>query len=222
MDYNSQRPKMTISEYGRGIQQMVAHIKTLPTKEERIKAAHATINAMLVLNPQLRELSDSKQTLWDHIYIMAGYELDIDSPFPIPEPLEKMGPPIKPSYNNHRIKYRYYGRYSGSMIQKALEMEAGERKDAFLNTLGSYMKMAFRVWNDDKAPDSLVIQHIRELSGGEIELKEIAEMASHNENFQTRTSKNNQRNNKNRNNRTGGGNNNNRNNRNTNKKYYKR
>ena len=183
MEYNTVRAPMRISEYGRNVQRMAAHIKTLATKAERTTAANTLINVMGQLNPTVKEQSDYKQKLWDHLFMIAGYELDVDAPFPKPEPPLPNVRPNKPSYNNNRIRYRYYGRNVELMLKKAAAMDPSPSKEAFLNVIASFMKMAYRVWNDDKVPDNIIIEHIRELTGGKAELKEINEMAAHNENF---------------------------------------
>lgn len=184
MKYNTARPQLRIPEYGRNVQKMAEFIKTLPTKEQRTLAANALIGIMANLNPQLKDQGDFRQKLWDHLYIIAGYELDVDTQYAPPPRPEEMPRPVKPSYALNHIKYRYYGKNVELMIKKAAQMEEGPMKAAFLNALASYMKMAYRVWNDDKVPDNVVIDHIRELSRGKVELKEINEFATHNENYQ--------------------------------------
>jgi hypothetical protein len=186
MKYNTARPQLRIPEYGRNVQKMAEFIKTLPTKEQRIQAANALIGIMANLNPQLKDQGDFRQKLWDHLYIIAGYELDVDTQYAPPPRPEEMPRPQKPSYALNHIKYRYYGKNVELMIKKAAQMEEGPMKAAFLNALASYMKMAYRVWNDDKVPDNVVIEHIREISRGQVELKEINEFATHNENYQQR------------------------------------
>jgi hypothetical protein len=183
MEYNTGRGEMRIAEYGRNIQKMIAHIKTLPTKEERNKAANAVVNIMTILNPEIRQQSEYKHKLWDHLFVIAGYDLDIDAPFPVPPPLDQAPPPIKPSYSSNHIKYRYYGKNVERMIQKASAMEPGAERDAFVNALASYMKMAYRVWNEDKVPDEIIIKHVAELSKGKLEIDSITEFAVHNENY---------------------------------------
>jgi molybdopterin converting factor small subunit len=183
MRYNTAREELKIAEYGRNVQKMVAHIKTLPDKEERNKAANTVVNIMVTLNPALKEQSEYKHKLWDHLFMMADYDLDVDSPFDKPVPEEALLKPNKPAYSSNHIKYRYYGKNVELMIKKAEDMEDGPAKSSFVNALASYMKMAHRVWNEDKVPDEIIIQHITDYSKGAIVVTEINEFAAHNENF---------------------------------------
>lgn len=196
MKYNTSRVELKFPEYGRSVQKMVDHIKTLPDKAERTKAANTLVNIIVSLNPALKEQSEYKHKLWDHLYYIADFDFDVDSPFPPPTPLELAPKPQKPSYASNHIRYRFYGKNVELMINKAIEMEDGPEKNAFVNALGSYMKMAHRVWNEDKVPDEIIIQHIKEFSKGAIEVTEINEFAAHNENFNP-PKKNNQPNNNN-------------------------
>src|ERR1017187_7451590 len=162
MKYNTARDELKIAEYGRNVQKMVAHLKTLPLKEDRTRAANTIINVMVMLNPALKEQSEYKHKLWDHLYYLADFDLDVDSPFPPPAPLEEIPRPTKPAYSSNHIKYRYYGKNIERMLQRATEMEDGPAKSAFVNALASYMKMAHRVWNEDKVPDEVIINHIKD------------------------------------------------------------
>jgi hypothetical protein len=184
MKYNTAREELKIAEYGRNVQKMVAHIKSLPDKEERTKAANTLINIMVTLNPLLKEQSEYKHKLWDHLYIIADYELDVDSPYPPPARPEEVAKPQKPAYSSNHIKFRFYGKNVELMIKKAAEMEEGPGKAEFVNALASFMKMAHRVWNEDKVPDEIIIQHIKDYSKGQVIVTEIREFAAHNEDFQ--------------------------------------
>jgi hypothetical protein len=206
MEYNTERPGMKIAEYGRNVQKMVEHIKSLPTKEERSDAARQVISIMTILNPQLKEQNEYKQKLWDHLFMIAGFDLDVEAPFPMPDPAVISAPPQKPSYASNHIKYRYYGKNVERMIRHAVDLPEGAEKDAFVNSLASYMKMAYRVWNEDKVPDEVIIKHIAELSGGKIQVTEITDFPMHTENYQPQRKlnrpyqQNNQQNRQNRNN----------------------
>ena len=191
MKYNTARDELKIAEYGRNVQKMVAHLKTLPLKEDRTRAANTIINVMVMLNPALKEQSEYKHKLWDHLYYLADFDLDVDSPFPPPAPLEEIPRPTKPAYSSNHIKYRYYGKNIERMLQRATEMEDGPAKSAFVNALASYMKMAHRVWNEDKVPDEVIINHIKDYTKGNLIVTEINEFAAHNENFNPKPKSNN-------------------------------
>ncbi len=201
MQYNTARPQLKISEYGRNVQEMVEHIKTLPTKEERTKAAHGVINIMILLNPSLKEQSEYRQKLWDHLFIISGYDLDVDAPYPMPTPPENLPAPHKPAYASNHIRFRFYGKNVEKLVKKATEMEEGPQKDAFVNALASFMKMAHRVWNEDKVPDEQIMEHMRLLSAGKINMTQINEFAAHNENFNPKPRRDNNQQNRQHNNR---------------------
>jgi len=183
MKYNTAREELKYPEYGRVVQKMVDHMKTLPDREQRTKAANTIVNIITTLNPSLKEQSEYKHKLWDHLYYIADFNLDIDAPFPPPLPPELTPKPNKPSYSSNHIKFRFYGKNVERMLKKAAEMEEGPDKKAFVNALASYMKMAHRVWNEDKVPDEIIIQHIKEFTKGAVVVTEINEFAAHNENF---------------------------------------
>jgi hypothetical protein len=196
MQYNTTRGPLKIGEYGRSVQEMVAHIKSLPDKEQRTKAANTLVQIMITLNPQLKEQSEYKHKLWDHLFMMADYDLDVDSPFEKPDPIEKAGRPEKPAYASNHIRFRYYGKNVERMIAKATEMEDGPEKQAMVNALGSYMKMAYRVWNEDHVPDEIIINHIDLMSKGALKPTEIKTFAVHSEEYKPRQNKQNRPNKK--------------------------
>ena len=128
-DYNSSRDKLILPEYGRNIQKMVNHIKTIEDREERNKAAKTVIAVMGNLNPHLRDVGDFKHKLWDHLAVISNFELDIDSPYETPAPESLKSLPDKVPYHQHKIRKKHYGRSIVLMIEKAVELEAGEEKE---------------------------------------------------------------------------------------------
>lgn len=176
MEYNTARTELKIQEYGRNVQKMIEYIKTLPDIEDRTKAAQSVISIMVALNPQLKEQTEYKQKLWDHLFLISGYDLDVNAPYPMPSPAERYKQPKKPSYSSNHIKYRYYGKNVEIMIKAAIEMEESEEKKAFVNALASYMKMAYRLWNEEKVPDEVILKHLSELSKGKLHLDEINDL----------------------------------------------
>ena len=140
-DYNSSRKKLILPEYGRNIQKMVNHIKTIEDRDERNKAAQTVIGVMGNLNPHLRDVNDFKHKLWDHLAIIADFDLDIDSPYPWPEPESLQSKPDKVPYHQHRkIAKKHYGRSIVLMIEKAVALEAGEEKDDLVKMIAYHMK----------------------------------------------------------------------------------
>ena len=165
-DYNSSRKKLILPEYGRNIQKMVNHIKTIEDREERNKAAQTVIGVMGNLNPHLRDVNDFKHKLWDHLAIIADFDLDIDSPYPWPEPESFQSKPDKVPYHQHRIAKKHYGRSIVLMIEKAVALEAGEEKDDLVKMIAYHMKKSYLTWNREAVSDSEIFTDMKTLSGG--------------------------------------------------------
>lgn len=168
-DYNSSRKKLILPEYGRNIQKMVNHIKTIEDRDERNKAAKTVIGVMGNLNPHLRDVNDFKHKLWDHLAIIADFDLDIDSPYPWLEPESLKSIPDKVPYSQHRIKKKHYGRSIVLMIDKAVELEAGEEKDDLVRMIAYHMKKSYLTWNREAVSDSEIFTDMKTLSGGKLE-----------------------------------------------------
>jgi hypothetical protein len=111
MEYNTQRKHLIVPEYGRNIQMLVEYlVNGIANREERTKAAYTIINIMAQQNPQMRNQPEYMQKLWDHIYIISDFKLDVDSPYPPPEPIDKsLISSKKPSYPRRSFKYHFYG-----------------------------------------------------------------------------------------------------------------
>lgn len=170
LEYNSQRGKMFIPEYGRNIQKMVNHAMTVESKEERNRVAQAIINVMGQLNPHLRDINDFKHKLWDHIFIISDFKLDVDSPYPKPTPQTFEGKPDKVKYPYYNIKYRFYGKTIELMIQKAIAMEEGEIKNLLIQAIANHMKKSYLSWNKESVSDEVIIKHLEDLSAGKLTL----------------------------------------------------
>jgi len=169
-DYNTSREKLVLPEYGRNIQKMVNHIKTIEDREERNKAARTVIAVMGNLNPHLRDVNDFKHKLWDHLAIIADFDLDIDSPYEWPERSTLQSKPEKVDYNQHRIRKKHYGRSIVLMIEKAVALEAGEEKDDLVKMIAYHMKKAYLTWNREAVSDSEIFADMKTLSGGVLEV----------------------------------------------------
>jgi hypothetical protein len=169
-DYNSSRKRLILPEYGRNIQKMVNHIKTIEDREERNKAARTVIGVMGNLNPHLRDVNDFKHKLWDHLAIIADFDLDIDSPYDWPESEKLRQKPSKVPYNQHNIRYKHYGRSIVMMIEKAVEMEPGEEKDDLIRMIAYHMKKSYLTWNREAVSDEEILMDLKTLSGGRIEV----------------------------------------------------
>ena len=190
MQYNTARGRLVIPEYGRTVQNIAEYICTIEDREERNKAANSLIQIMSQVNPQPKEQGDPKQKLWHHLYVLTNFKLDVDSPFGKPETNSVLFTKAKPIvYAHNRIRYRHYGKTTEEMLKYAMTMEDGPEKTAFVNSLASYMKLAYWMWNNDKVPDSVVLDNIREMTGGKIQINEIIEFAAHSESYHQKNTK---------------------------------
>lgn len=173
MEYNSQRSKMNISEYGRNIQKMIEQIMSVESKETRNHLAKATIQVMGQLNPHLRDVNDFKHKLWDHLFIMSDFQLDVDSPYPIPSAETLKKKPERLGYASNHITYRHYGRHIERMIEKAKEFEEGEEKQALVKMIANHLKKSYLNWNRDSVTDEEIGNHLNVLSNGKLSLDNI-------------------------------------------------
>lgn len=153
-----------MAEYGRNVQNMVDHICSLPTKEERNKYAQVVIDMMGVLNPHLRDVADFKHKLWDHLHIISDFKIDVDSPYPVPDRADIHNEPELLSYPQHRIRFKHYGFTVERMIEKAIGMTNSEHRMKMAISIANFMKMAYVTWNKDSVQDDHIIQDLAELS----------------------------------------------------------
>ncbi len=171
IEYNTERPKLIIPEYGRHIQKMVDQAIATEDKEERNKIAKSIIAVMGNLNPHLRDVPDFQPMLWDQLFIISDFKLDVDSPYPIPSREELMERPEPLSYPQNFPKYRFYGNNIKRMIDVASSWEEGEKKEGLILTIANHMKKCFLNWNKDTVEDDVIFAHLFELSEGKINLK---------------------------------------------------
>ncbi|MDE7090358.1 MAG: DUF4290 domain-containing protein [Bacteroidales bacterium] len=162
------RKPLIFPEYGRGIQEMVSHALTIEDRHERNLAAQTIIKSMQVLNPDIRQVDDYLHKLYDQLFIMSDYKLDIDAPFPMPDrqPMTAKCRPIP--YKNSPIRFRYYGRIIERLILKAAEMPEGEERTTLLNMVAGQMRKLYYTWNDDMLRDEVLAKHLELMSGGRI------------------------------------------------------
>ena len=175
MEYNTSLPKMIIPEYGRNIQKMIDFAMTVQDREERNKVARAIIDVMGQLNPHLRDVTDFKHKLWDHIFIISDFKLDVDSPYPIPTRDVIHLKPERLAYPQKNPKYRFYGNNIKYMIDVANSWEEGEMKDALVKVIANHMKKSYLSWNKDTVTDTVIFEHLYELSGGKLNLLQSTE-----------------------------------------------
>ena len=170
MDYNTQREKLVLPEYGRNVQKMIEMVKAIPDREKRSEQARAVVQVMGILNPQVRELPDGKHKLWDHAHVIAGFDLDVDAPFPAPvsaqfeerpEPVERPKSPIKAAC---------YGRNIENMINVISDREDDDIKKEMIRVLAIYMRQQYLIWNKDNVAEETIFADIEKLSDGRLKV----------------------------------------------------
>ena len=171
MEYNTQRKKMELPEYGRSVQNMVDHALTIEDRKERQRCANTIINIMGGMFPHLRDVPDFKHKLWDHLAIMADFKLDIDYPVEIVKKEELELKPVQLEYPNGGIRYRHYGRFLEQMIRKTSEIENEEEKKQLIRLLAIQMKKSLNNWNKDGIEDQKIVDDLREYTKGAIDLQ---------------------------------------------------
>ncbi|MBQ7222546.1 MAG: DUF4290 domain-containing protein [Bacteroidales bacterium] len=178
MDYNTQREKLIMPEYGRHIQKMVEQIKKIEDKEKRNEQIRAVVQVMSTLNPHLKDYPDIKHKLWDHVFAIADYDLDVDSPYPMPSRDEVNSRPEMIEVNKTPIKATCYGRNIESMIDLIASREDGEEKNELIKMLALYMRQQYLIWNKDNVSDKTIFNDMEMLSGGKLKVPDGIELGS--------------------------------------------
>ncbi|MDR0972102.1 MAG: DUF4290 domain-containing protein [Bacteroidales bacterium] len=181
MDYNTKRSQLIIPEYGRNIQKMVEYALTIEDRDKRTAYANLIVTAMCGVNPEAKNIVDYKHKLWDHLYIISNYKLDVDSPYPMPDREKRLAPPEPLNYKDNNIKYGTYGSLIEKMIEEVIKMEDGEEKQAIIALIAQQLKKFYLQYNRDSVDDDLILKHFEELSKGLLKL---------NEDFKLNTTKN--------------------------------
>lgn len=176
MEYNTLRSQLIIPEYGRHIQEMVNHCLTIQDEQERNEFAEIIIEVMGELNPHLRDVPDFQHKLWDQLFIMSDFRLDVKSPYPIPTKHDTVySKPNKVEYPKSIYKYRYYGNNIRKMINVAVTWEEGEKSEGLYFAIANHMKKCYLKWNKETVDDNVIFEHLYELSDGKIDLRDVDE-----------------------------------------------
>jgi len=157
-------------EYGRLLQSLVEHCKRLPTKEERNIMANEIVSFMGQRNPQLRDEDNYKHKLWDHLFILADYDLDVDSPYPEPNREDIQQRPKKMEYPSYDGEYKFYGKSILQLISRAISLTDGEEKEALIQVIANNMKKSYNVYNKEHVQDEVIFRHLKELSKDQLDL----------------------------------------------------
>lgn len=172
MDYNTQREKLVLPEYGRHVQKMIEQVKAISDRDKRNEQIRAVIQVMGILNPQMRETADYKQKLWDHMQMIAGFDIDIDAPYPVPEPADLASKPDPIPIQKQPVKAACYGRNIENMIDLIASREDDDAKTEMIRMLALYMRQQYLIWNKDSVADETIFADMERLSGGKLKVPE--------------------------------------------------
>lgn len=170
--YNTEREKLAMPEYGRNVLKMIEQLKTVEDREKRTQQARAIVKVMEILNPQVRQQDDYEHKLWDYLFLIAGEDLDIDAPYPAPEPEVLAARPQPIPHKGRPIKATHYGRNIESIIDLIASEEDGEVKTAMIRSLAIYMRQQYLIWNKDSVADETIFSDIEKLSDYRIKIPE--------------------------------------------------
>lgn len=177
-DYNTQRTPLIIPEYGRYVQRMVELCLEEEDKEKRSRMARAVVQTIGKLNPQLRSNENSDRTFWDHVHVMAGFALDVDSPYPVPTAEGLKSKPEPVAYPKTTIRFGHYGKLVERMIEQCSAMEEGPEKAAFTLMIANHMKKQFLTWNRDSVGDGAIMKDLADLGKGKLKLTPEQQLAN--------------------------------------------
>ena len=170
MKYNTELSKLIIPEYGRHIHQIIEKLSTIKDKKKRNEQAEIVIQIMGNLNPHLRDVNDFKHKLWDHLFIMSDYKLDVESPYPIPQKKEKRERPKTINNTQGTVKYRHYGKFVIDMLKKAPELKNEDTKNKLIISIANQMKRSYVNWNKSNVLDDVIFNEIEGISNGNIKI----------------------------------------------------
>jgi uncharacterized membrane protein YgcG len=169
-EYNSQRPDIILKEYGRNVQKLVEYLRTIVDIEKRTELAYTLIELIKQLTPSIKDQPDNPQRLWDDLYIMAGFVLDVNSPFPIPEPEILFKKPMKMVYPKNDVRFRHYGKNIEKLVKEALKKDDAQEREESIIYLGKLMKTFYGNWNKETLDDSVILRDIQAMSGGALNM----------------------------------------------------
>ena len=178
MEYNTSLSKLIIPEYGRNVQKMVHSIIDIEDREKRNHQAKSIIEVMGNLNPHLRDVPDFKHKLWDHLFIMSDFHLDVDSPYDRPSKESFEEKPEMLKYSDNNIKFRHYGKILPLIIKRTIDLDEGEYKDFLVFTIANHMKKSYLTWNKANVEDEVILKHLGQMSDDKLSMKETFKLSS--------------------------------------------
>ena len=194
MEYNTTREKLVLREYGRNFHKLIEHVKKIKEKEKRTDLSKLIVKLMNMAHPELKNQNEIEQKLWDDLHIMSNFELDVNSPYPIPE-LDKLKGIERLEYPKNVIRFRHYGKKIELLIEEACKIKDSKEKESAIIHIGKIMKSFFGMWNKETIDNKVIIDNIKELSNGklDIDIKKVEELNLFYKNTRERGSKSYQR-----------------------------
>jgi Domain of unknown function (DUF4290) len=174
VEYNSNRDKIKFPEYGRGIQELLLHACTIEEPRLRQKTVESIVHMMQMLNPNRSGIEDYRERLWNHAFAIAEYKLEVNPPAGVQIRREdERSKPGPIEYPTPIRNYRHYGVGIQKMMEKAIEMPDGPKKEGYVEVIASYMKLAYKTWNREHyVSDDIVKEDLENMTNGQLELHE--------------------------------------------------
>jgi hypothetical protein len=166
-EYNTQREPIVLKEYGRNVQKLVDYIRTIPDKDKRTELAFTLLELIKQLAPVAKEAAENPQRMWDDLFIIANFNLEVDSPYPMPERDVLFKKPQKLEYPQSNVRFKHYGKNIEKLIKEAVAKSPEEREESVVY-LGKLMKTFYSNWNKETLDDSVILKDIATMSGGEL------------------------------------------------------
>src|SRR4051812_14773203 len=168
MEYNTTRTKMLMPEYGRNVQKMVEYLVTVEDRKKPLQQEEVIIELMGTLNPHLKTIEDYKHKLWDHLFQMTNFNLDVDAPYPCPTPEMVYKKPEVLPYPQENFRHRHLGKNIQELLTRAMVEENEDTKHGLTQAIGYYMKLAYANWHKEPVHDDMIKNELAEISGGKL------------------------------------------------------
>ena len=169
-EYNTSREQIILKEYGRNVQKLVNYIRTVPDKEKRTELATTLIELIKQLAPVAKEAQENPQRMWDDLYIMADFNLDVDNPFTTPDRTILFKKPRKMEYPQNDVRFRHYGKNIEKLVKEAIKKDDPKELEESAIYLGKLMKTFYGAWNKETLDDSVIVKDLQILSQGKLKL----------------------------------------------------
>jgi Domain of unknown function (DUF4290) len=169
-EYNTQRSGIILKEYGRNVQKLVDYIRTVPDKEKRTALATTLIDLIRQLNPTVKDQPENPQRMWDDLYVIADFNLDVDAPYPMPTPEILNKKPMKMHYPQSDVRFKHYGKNIEQLVKEALKKDSPQEREEAVIYLGKLMKTFYGAWNKEILDDSVILKDIKNMSEGKLSM----------------------------------------------------